>query len=97
MESLESKTVPELKELAKAAGIPKYAGMNKSQLIEALAKGSAPEEKSGLCPVTDASCEKSCGPEECKGSVSELVESSSKTDLENHPKFAKFKRGGKPL
>lgn len=97
MESLESKTVPELKELAKVAGIPKYAGMNKGELIAALAK-PAESKPAGECPVTDAPCEKSCGPDECKGSVSEVSEKSSPkgSDLVNHPKFDKFKTGGQP-
>ena len=83
MESLESKTVPELKDLAKAAGVPKYGGMNKGELIAAL---SAPQV---VIDPAKPGADKS---------VKTVIESSSpKSDLENHPKFAKFKTGGKPL
>lgn len=73
---LSEMTVPELKELAKIAGIPKYAGMNKSELVAALDK-----------PIESS---KDVEPEKEKSSPKE-------SDLENHPKFAKFKTGGKPL
>lgn len=97
---LDSMTVPQLKDVAKAAGIPKFGGMNKAELIAALEK-PIQSAKAGECPVTDAPCEKNCAKDECQATVSQdvaLKESSSKkSDLENHPKFAKFKTGGKPL
>lgn len=96
---LNSMTVPQLKELAKSASIPKFGGMNKAELIAALEKPI--QSASGVCPVTDAPCEKDCAKDECHATVSQdvaLKESSpKKSDLENHPKFAKFKTGGKPL
>lgn len=66
-----------------------------------MAKKKPSENKPSLCPVTDEACKKDCAKDECHATVSQdvaLKESSSKkSDLENHPKFAKFKTGGKPL
>ena len=98
MENLESKTVAELKELAKAAGVPKFGGMNKGELIAAL---SAPKD-SGKCPVTGEACQKDCEKESCSMDILEHAPEASEksspkgSDLDSHPKFAKFKTGGQP-
>ena len=64
-------------------------------------------QTAGVCPVTEAPCLKSCPPGECHApqvgidpaasgsdkTVAYVVESSSSdSELENHPKFAKFKK-----
>ena len=82
MESLESKTVPELKDMAKAAGVPKYGSMNKGELIAALSAVHVGVDPA--MPGADQTVEQP------------VQSSSSNSDLENHPKFAKFKTGGKP-
>jgi len=89
VESLGSKTVPELKDMAKAAGVPKYGSMNKGELIAAL---SALSES-----ATQDEADKLVSSGEAEIPAESIVQSSSSnSDLENHPKFAKFKTGGKP-
>lgn len=65
-----------------------------------------PSEKkdAGNCPVSGEACQKDCEPKECSmdilESAQEPIQESSpkKSDLENHPKFDKYKTsGGKPL
>lgn len=73
---LESMTVPQLKELAKTAQIPKFDSMKKAELIAALSPviGVDPAQ-----PGADKT-------------VETLVDlsSSEKSDYSSHPKFSKF-------
>lgn len=57
----------------------------------------------GHCPVTGEACKKGCEKESCSMDILEHEtedqkekSSPSGSDLENHPKFDKFKTGGKP-
>ena len=70
-----------------------------------MAKRNSPSKPkdAGHCPVTGEACKKGCEKESCSMDILEpetevQKEKSSPTgsDLENHPKFAKFKTGGKP-
>lgn len=89
MQDLNSKTVSELKELAKAAGINKYGNMNKGELIAALSPViSIDPAKEG----TDETVLVSKDQENQVVTVQKIESSPKGSDLEQHPKFAKFKR-----
>lgn len=68
------------------------------------AEKPAEKKDAGHCPVSGEACQKECEKESCSMDILEHApeayseKSSPKgSDLENHPKFDKFKTGGKPL
>lgn len=63
---------------------------------------SAEKKDAGHCPVTGEACQKDCEKESCSMDILEHAPEASKksspkgSDLDSHPKFAKFKTGGQP-
>lgn len=95
---LNAMTVPQLKELAKTAGIPKADGMKKAELVAALEKPiasskddapPAPPEPAHAGSYREHMAQ---WPSKKEQTAARAKSSDDERALQSHPKFAKFKR-----